>query len=237
MAEEFSELPVEQLESYLLSKDVLWKLQFAIGDAAKDFGLGKEGHEIELARAASKFPNLNTDFFFETRGNMEGFNYDLRTHSHLERLLDPKRSKPENYFGLLFAHYGIEAGKRQYPAVASKETPSTPFFWSIAPYLAQELHYYGVPPRQIAETVFAWGNTAGSRGQKQLLGMDKFYGLDAFYSMELILSEDPDNLTHKFSSGVAQLLCRKHDMFKDAIKEANPMAVRDTNREYQFTED
>lgn len=231
MSNELSKLSTEELETHLLSDDYLLKLRTDNAEANYDsFGLRKKRIEgADFMDLILKFPDLPLRFDSVIRDNLDLFGN--RVHSHLERLINEKRTLAENYFGLLCAYYGCQNGKRILPPVTGEQFKNTTFFWSVGPYLAQELTYYGVPPNEIAEIIFSWGKNA-HKENVLLPGIGRFQKLGTFNRGDLVLSVNPANKTHEFASGLAQLLCQKLDMFREIIVANNPLRTRDTSRPF-----
>lgn len=236
MEESFNGLSSEEIEARLLSDMYLQELANDNMKANWDsFGLGKKRIDgYVFLNLMSKFSELPSNLNEVISENLT--HYGSRIHSHLERLIDEKRTLTENYFGLLFAYYGFLDGNKKYPVVANGEYTNTAFFWSIAPYLARELTYYGVPPEQIINSIFLWGKKSKSTDKPDLPGIKKFQTAQIFHgdftNTDLILSAKPDNKTHEFAAGIAQLLCQKLDMFQKVIAVGNPLRIRDASKPF-----
>ncbi len=228
MIESIESMPVDQLREVLLSDDFQEKLADDIW-SYDSFGLAKTTQELTLTPSLlQRFLDITPEFISTAESNQRRFS--PRISSHIRRLTDPNRTLPENYFGLLCAYYGVgKDGYSKLPKVAGGEGIDTTFFWSLAPYIAQELRYYEVPPSQIVESIFKWGKKANNN-DSHLTGTSDFYDLNAFHSSGLILTKNHDGHSHKFAHGLSRILCEKIPVFKDIIAKNNPMRVRDTSR-------
>lgn len=231
---ELGKMSVLELENVLLSDDYLSRLYQSIDVATRtSFGLERSrdlGFDYRLL--GKKISGIEPEIMDKIDSNCT--KYGTRTLAHLRRLLDPERSIQENYFGLLFALHGVKDGQSVYPSVAGDQFNNTGFFWSFAPYLAEQLSQYGVSPSDIVGSIFKWGETG--RGYfKPIAGTEKFYENVAFRNCGLVLSIDPSDQTHEFSQGVARLMCSNVEIFRDIIGRTNPNKVQDLSISLRLT--
>lgn len=233
MTESIESVPLEQLEATLLSDDFQWKLQQAENNLGlASFGVDRSPQKVsvepELIAKFSEAGVNNLPGNLVTKVGEDSVKFGSRTKSHIRRLVRPERTIQENYFGLLCGYYGIgKDTQSQLSDVSQGQGVDTEFFWSLGPYIAQELRFYGVQPTQILDTIAKWGN--GAKRDKHLPGTSKYTGLQAFHSVGFILTTDKDDHSHQFAQGLARILCSKLGVFKDVISEQSPMRIRDTS--------
>lgn len=144
--------------------------------------------------------------------------YDNRGRSpfHLLRLLNQKRSEPEQDFGKAFlANYqkGMadfdKGSKSRAERVIEGEGSDTRMFWTIAPYLYQEAKTEGQDEEETMKRILRWASE-GDVNDNLVVHLP---GLEFLNDMRsgnaFVLGPNPKGASHSFAQGLAKKIASK----------------------------